>query len=466
MENSRLLQLLRTLTKNEMSEMKKVLASPFFNHRTDVSTLYDYLLKYLKNGKPVPAKEEVFPVVFPKEKYDDHRLRLCMSLLYQLTCQYLTYTEFLNDEVAAQMRLSSLFRKRNLHTHFDTAWKNLSEKHERNTLRNAAYFQRKYQFSLEKYRSDYNLKNVDRTFLQDLSNQLDVGFLIQKLAHSCFLISHQAVSNASYDFGLLEKMLSYIEETDVLDIPAIAIYYNCYKALTNPAEQRYFQKFRELALLHDALFLPEELRDLYILAINFCIRQYNEGNSEYLPFQFQFYKDGLEKGYFLTAGWLSRYTYQNVVTIGLVTEEFDWVERFIHEYRERLQEPYRESVFSFNLARLEYQRRHFGKALDMLQKAEYKDLLLNLAAKTLQMKIFYENQEYDLLDSHLQAFKIFIRRKNALGYHRENYLNTIYLTRKLLEINPFDKKEKAALKKEIEETKGVGDKDWLLAQLS
>jgi hypothetical protein len=70
------------------------------------------------------------------------------------------------------------------------------------------------------------------------------------------------------------------------------------------------------------------------------------------------------------------------------------------------------------------------------------------------------------LDSHLQAFKIFIRRKNALGYHRENYLNTIYLTRKLLEINPFDKKEKAALKKEIEETKGVGDKDWLLAQLS
>ena len=466
MENSRLVQLLRTLQKQEISEMKKVLASPFFNHRKDVASLFHFLIKYLKKGIATPTKEDAFEVVYPNEKYDDHRIRLVMSLLFKLTCKYLTYKEFTNDEVATQMQLTALFRKRNLHGHFDATWKTLSENHERQPIRNANYFNRKYQFSLEKYRSDYNLRNVDSHFLQGLSNQLDNSFLIQKLAHACYLISHQSVSTAIYDFGLLDKTLAYVEQTNVLETPAISIYYHCYMALTNPSEKRFFQTFRKLTLQNDVLFPSEELGDLYILAINFCIRQYNEGNSEYLSDQFYFYKDGLEKGYFQVAGWLSRYTYQNAVTIGLVTKEYEWVEKFVHEYQSQLKEPYRESVFSFNLARLEYYRQRFGQALQLLQKAEYKDLMLNLAAKTLQMKIFYETNEFDLLDSHLQAFKTFIKRKKVLGYHRENYLNTIYLTRKLLEINPFNKNEKAALRKEIEGIKGVGDKDWLLAQVA
>ena len=101
----------------------------------------------------------------------------------------------------------------------------------------------------------------------------------------------------------------------------------------------------------------------------------------------------------------------------------------------------------------------------MLQKAEYKDLLLNLAAKILQLKIFYELQEFDLLASHLQAIRSFIRRKKVMGYHRENYLNTVHFTQKMLEINPFDKTERAELRREIEETKAVAEKEWLLEQI-
>lgn len=163
---------------------------------------------------------------------------------------------------------------------------------------------------------------------------------------------------------------------------------------------------------------------------------------------------------------MSRYTYQNAATIGLVMHELEWVEGFVHEYRPALKEEHRESLFSFNLARLEYQRRDLGKALILLQKAEYKDLMLSLAAKTLQLKIFYELQEFDLLESHLQAIRAFIRRKKVMGYHRENYLNTVHFTQKLLEINVLDKEERAVLRREIEETKAVAEKEWLLAVMN
>jgi hypothetical protein len=160
---------------------------------------------------------------------------------------------------------------------------------------------------------------------------------------------------------------------------------------------------------------------------------------------------------------LSRFTYRNVVTIGLVMRAFDWVENFIHEFRDRLEKRHRESMFSFNLARLEYERRNYGAALQLLQKSEYADLLLNLAAKTVVLKIFFETDETDALESHLAAMQRFIRRKKIMGYHRENYLNLIHFTRRLLEV--FEKKELEALREEIAGAKAVAEREWLLGQV-
>lgn len=76
------------------------------------------------------------------------------------------------------------------------------------------------------------------------------------------------------------------------------------------------------------------------------------------------------------------------------------------------------------MARLEYERGQLNNALQLLQKAEYKDIHLN-----------------------------------------QNYLNTVRLARKLLEINLFEKTQKIQLKKEIDSVKGVGEKEWLLSKV-
>ena len=120
----------------------------------------------------------------------------------------------------------------------------------------------------------------------------------------------------------------------------------------------------------------------------------------------------------------------------------------------------------FNLARLEYQRRNLGQALQLLQKAEYKDLMLNLAAKMLQFKIFLRITGIRLLDLTCRPFGPLSAGKKVMGYHRENYLNTVYFTQKLLETNLFDKNERAALRGEIEATKAVAEKEWLLAVMA
>jgi hypothetical protein len=462
MKNSRLLRLLRTLTKEELRGLKKFVRMPFFNQRSEASALLDVLEKPLLANRDVPDKRYMYRQIFGGEAFDDHRVRMAMSFLYQLTTQFLAVQDLLSDEPAYRRRLASILRRRHLPDQFEKNWEEANALQQQQPLRDAVFFEENYRLLLEKHQFAVETQSFSTLDFQELSDRLDYAFLVRKLWQSCFMLSHQSVSGASYRFGLLDAALAHVESAGALDIPAISIYYHCYRALTNPVEKAHFQQFKLHLQQYGDSFPPEELRDLYLLAVNFCIRQYNAGNQDYLSEQFDLYKEGFAKKYFIANGSLSRYTYQNAATIGLVLHELEWVEQFVHEYRPALKEEHREALFNFNLARLEYRRRNLGAALQLLRKAEYKDLLLNLAAKILQLKVFYELQEFDLLESHLQAIHAFIRRKKVMGYHRENYLNTVYFTRKLLESNLFDKEVRAALRREIEATKAVAEKEWLL----
>lgn len=463
MEKSKLAQLLLSFSKEELRELGKFSATPFFNPRPEAAALLRVLSKTLLAGKPLPSKEQLFRQIFEKDTFDDHRVRMAMAALLQTTEKYLAVQDFLQDKPAYHLRLSKILQTRNLPAQAKTAWQEGCTALEQRTLRNATYHYDFYRFEEERYRVALDTTEAAQANLQALSDQLDAAVLSRKLWQGCFLLAHQARYNAVCDFGFLNQILPFAEK--YLDLPAISIYYHCYLALTKPSESTHFQAFKNDLLHHDALFPPDELRDLYILAINFCTRRYNEGDLSFLRDQLDLYKIGFDKNYFRSDGVLSRFTYLNAATIGLVAREFDWVENLIKTQRQYLEPAYQESLYSFNLARLEYQKGNFGQALQLLQLAEYKETMLALAAKTIQLKIYYESDEYDLLESHLQAIAAFIRRKKVMGYHRENYLNLVYFVRKLLEMNPLDKKAKLSFRETVEQTKPLAEKEWLLGQV-
>ena len=177
------------------------------------------------------------------------------------------------------------------------------------------------------------------------------------------------------------------------------------------------------------------------------------------------YQSGLRTGLLLKGEQLSRFTYRNIVAMGILSGELPWVEEFMHQYKKALDPKFRESTFNFNLAKLEYTRQRYDLALTLITKDVHKDPLLNLSAKALAMKIYYEQDRYDTLDSHLQAMNAFLIRKKIIGYHRTNYSNLIRYTRKLSELNPFDRQAKADLRAAIVAEEPLLEKEWLLQQL-
>lgn len=80
----------------------------------------------------------------------------------------------------------------------------------------------------------------------------------------------------------------------------------------------------------------------------------NIGERNYAEESLKLYKKGLKIGCFLEKGFLSKFTYANVVAAGLMAEYFELMEQFINDYKNKLQKNSRNSAFSFNMAQLLY----------------------------------------------------------------------------------------------------------------
>jgi len=466
MQNSQLVNVLHTFSKKDIRDCRKWLESPAHNLREDVLLLFDYLMEEGRlEDETALDKATVFPLIFPDEEYDDAKMRQVMHFLLKAVEEFLTYQELMTDDAQAHIALSRVYRKRKLNKLFKKNIRTLGKLQKKAPFRNREFFNKEYLIQQENYAYLSEFKRVELN-LQEVSDTLDLTFLADKLRQSVFMLSHQTVYKNEYDIGLLDEVLAYLEnKPKLLEIPAIAMYYFGYKALTNKQEEQYFNKLKS-QLIENAHFFPHsEIRDIYLMAINYCIGRMNAGDSAFIREAFELYQPGYERKILIENEQVSRLTFLNSVTIALRLGEFEWAEQFIENYQHYLEERYRESFVRFSLARLNFERKNYDEAMRLLVQVEFDDILFNLNARTMLLKMYYEQDEFDALDSLLGSTNTYLQRKKVMGYHKSNYKNIIRFTKKLTRINPFEKTEREKLYKEIEAANPLTEKSWLLEQL-
>ena len=465
MKSGRLWEIFEQLSSKEIREIEKCVKSPIFNNRKSVESLFEFLRECRDDLKIIPDKAQIHHHVFPGEQFEDIRVRNAMSFLLKIIERWFVLKEIEADSTRTSLALASVYRKKQLLKHYNQTIRANEKLRKSQPLRHADYYVGQYRLEFEKYRFHSSRRELEEINLQSLSDNLDISYLAQKLRQTCFSVSLKRVHSTEYDSGLLPYLLEISSTEKYQSVPAIALYYHGYFALVKPEEEQHFQAFKNLLSKYQSQFPKQELRDLYLLATNYCIRHMNKNAQQYMNSALELYREGLENKALLVDGVLLHFTFSNIVAFGIVKEDYEFVENFLNEYKSALSEEYREPIYAFNLARLRYHLGDFEEALPLLQREIYRDLLLNLSAKTLTAKIFYESEEYNVLSSHLDAMQQFIRRKKVIGYHRENFQNFISFLRKIVELPSFDKEKKAALKKEVLEAKAVVERKWLSEQL-
>ena len=463
--NYKLYHLIEVLSKSEIRQIRKMTVSPFFLERTDVGRLFDFLVNEWFQNQSFPKKEIVFQHTFPKKKFNDLQLRGTMSDLVELIEEYLLIQHRRNNKIATKLLLAEIYRKKKLEKSYSSTVKKTEKLIANHAKRNAAYYQNLLDFQMEQMEFKIATKRTEGLQFQEISDTWDVLYLIQKLRHVCAQLSHQSIFKQDYNFGLLSDIVGVVEQKKYIEVPAIAMYYYCYRFLKEEFSFEFFQKFREQLTNYRHHFSQRELQDPYRLAINFCIRKLNTGEKFFIEEGLKLYKEGLAEGILLENDFLPRFSYNNMVAMAILLEEFEWVENFIQTSSGLLAPKYRKPTISFNLARLEYARKNYGEAMLHLQNAEYKDLVNNLISKSILMKIYYELEEFDSLFSHLDSFQIFIRRREVSDFHRKNFMNVIRFVKKLVALPELDKKARKALREEIESEEVLTEREWLLGKI-
>lgn len=460
MEQSNLYQLIQSFSPGEQKSAFRFLKSPYFNRRTDILHLYQALCKNRELQKDI-----LWQQIYPNEPFHDTRFRLLMSYLNRLLETFLLLETDDDRDVTTKLRLAAMYRNRGLMGHYERNMRAAKREISAQPLRNGWFHRQLRDYHIERHETTMRLNPTEVDTLRTLAQHTDVEYLTHRLRLICLELAQKNVYRSAEENPLHEVITQLAERREWAEVPSIITYLAAYKMLAFPEDNSCYQSFKTQLLEQQNAFSSDEMREFYRFSINHCIRQTNRGERNLEHEVLFLYQNALESGYLFENGTLSRFTYHNIVAAALRCHELEWAEYFIHTYNTYIEAGYRDSSLSFNQARLDYARKRFDSVLLLLQKANYKDPLLHLAAKTLLLKTYYSLQEYDLLQSHLDAMRNYIHRKKVIGYHRSNYLNIIRFTERLLAREPGNRQAQEELRTEIEQEQVLTEKEWLLEQV-
>ena len=462
------MQLFNALPTVEVRGLRDFVRSRAHNPRADVERLADHLLRQRMSRVPELRREAVWAALFPGTGYQDTNMRLLMSRTLDLLEQYLAWREYKKDRLQQGIYLARAFRNLGMEERFRGAVGAARTYIEEAPLRNIAYLRDHFLLEFEWYDYFGGQKRTGEGGLPAVSNALDAWFFAEKLRWVCGQITLQTVARKALpdaEIGWMEEYLA--RHPALLDNTAVALWFACLKALTSEDAEPWYRRFRTLLDENRRAFAGPELRDLYMLCLNFYIRKWNQdGERRFAEVGFQLYREGFEAGWLLVDGVLSHFTFINAVALALRVGQFEWASRVIESHQSHLDPKFRYNTSVFCLARLHYEKGDTAASMRLLAEYTPDDPYHFMIAKILLMKIYFEQEEHDALDSLLDTMRKFLSRNKAvLGYQRDYFERIVHIALRLRQHVPGDKNDLAEIQAEIEGVGVLSDREWLLGRL-
>ncbi|MCP4442949.1 MAG: hypothetical protein GY810_28925 [Aureispira sp.] len=466
MNKSKLVQLFKVFDRQEKELLRKWMESPAHNVNGNVDKLFEYLFSRRKLTPVSTSRYKAFVYVFGQVEYDDPKMKHLMNISVFILEDFIGFLKYKKSSFFQKKALISFCREHKLEKYAKQYIDKTQKTQKKQVIQNSKYYLHQYELEEEVFEQEGTSIRRENTNLQAIFDNHYIVFMLETLRHACTAITHQNLYKLNYKIPLLEQVLLDAKQEEYLKIPALQMYYHSYMALVNSEEGVHFEELKKLLLFNKQILPPTEIKSIYIIAINYCVKRLNTGAEEYVRAVFELYQYGLANDILVNEeGELSRFAYKNIATIAIRLEEFEWSQQFMEAYTGLLKKEHQKNYRRYAQVKLFFAQKNYDKCLEELAQVEFDDLFLNIGAKTMLLKIYYEQEHFDALESLLVSFQRFLQRKTMIAYQQKIYSNMLLLVDKLMKLAYFDKKEIEVLRAEIETTNPLTERPWLLAQL-
>ncbi|MEM1217320.1 MAG: hypothetical protein AAGH79_00335 [Bacteroidota bacterium] len=473
------MEIIRLFSQEEQEKLQLFLRASYFyqgKEATEILRLYDYILQQAPHFLAESLeKETVFSVLYPNDTFQKGRIEKRMSALLKRIEQYIIQLE-LEKQGATDyggLLLARFFRSRSQDKRFEQQRKKLLRNWSGGPVRSEADWYLQYLLAKEEvlFASAKNQRSGNLG-LPELFFELDRYYILTRLEYTVLQLAQNIHVSLDMEDELkhFESWLASLEGSKILQEPVVQIYYQAFRLLRQHGEESrvLFDLLRTSLQDYQHLLPIDQQKVLQSLLRIHASARCNQANSQFLRPAFELYVEHLEAGYILYDQKLPPSTYRNLVTLGLRNGEYAWVDAFLEKrWPVTSGAESSEEAYTFNRANLLFHQGDYEASLDLLMP-KYEDLYYQLAARRLEIKIYYELNS-PILDARMEAFKVYIFRLAKQGLPQKpkdgnnHFLDSLRQICHPKTLNNPERVER--LQARLAEKRMVAERNWLEEKL-
>lgn len=476
MYDSKLLAMFATMDQDTLVKASDYLKIHYAKSKTLL--LFKYIKKHHNNlSHKNLSKRLVHKAIFTKEKKFDHladkAVRAQMSILVSALEDFFVLRMLEKDQQSRQLLLARYYGSNNNYHLFEKVVQKEIKNLEENPRYDMEYQLDRWKWHHEWYFHPSTHKSEHTEALRSVILSMDQFFILGKLRYSADIFIVKKVISEEFIIELLEEVLALCDTQNFYHNPVIELYCYLFQIQLNTPDDEKFQKCVDLFKTNSERIDKTEQAFIINILTNYAGYCQNNGLIPYRKFALALYKLAIEKDLLLYQNSLKHTTFINIIIIGLLEYEFDWVHHFIAEFQKYLPEEEKTEYLQLTSAYWHYHHglytkneKDFDRALVYLRDLSFSSIELDLRIRSLEIRILYEKTQENLLEDSAERFKKYLNRhKEIAGDIIKSYKLFISYVLKLKKLEPFKKTQSDQLQKlikKIRNNESVALKHWLL----
>ena len=468
MKSSKLIRIIRGLSKNEFRKFGDFIRSPYYNKNDKLTKLYDFLKD--SNGEfefVNITKESLAEFVFPEIQYNEQKIRTLVSDFIKMVEKFLVVIEEEKNPVFQKVYLVRALIDRNITGSFNTVLKETLDAQNKEFNRDEDYYYNQMYLELESlnYKVERD-ESVQRTDYNKITSNIDLFFIITKLSMLHFISHHEKNIKPDNDINewLIEEIIQYIKENLILikkEHPIIYMKYLVLMSIIHPDDARYYKSLKNYSITNWKKFNTYNRGYVFGSLKNYVIDKYNKGNMEFKKERFYIDKFIEDKNILDYENFISHTDFLNSISSALAVKNVKWAESFFKKYKDKILPDLKEDAMNLALAQILYFKKDFEQANIYLNEISYRKYYFYLRSKMIIAQMLYESSQYEPAGYLIDAVRHYLnRKKEKMPVSEYNlFRNFFHLLGRLLNISKADVR---MFKQELKNQSNVANKEWLL----
>lgn len=476
MENTSLIEVLKSLDTNEIKALDAFIASAYHNHSTRVTQLYQVLRKAYPVFKADDIrKENVFRKVFGRKPFNAGLFRNLASDAMSTVESFLA-AQRLQEDVLLQKRLvrQSLIERKL----YALAAHNLQESvvyHKKLKEVDTDYFLHDFfqlhsWFSIsfnQQYRGNLH-KLYKKQGIESLIESLDDYYLLEYSLLVGELVNSYRAHNKPFDAEVhVRRIELFLIKQDKMHPVVCHRLKHCLMLLKNDVSlyPSIREEFERLSTQMDDSIKIASIVELYGIA-TYQAWQGNKYFIEQLDELIELREDLnliLDEG-----GMINPIAFNNIVRVKLGKGQLKKALQFIKKYENNLPENVKEDTLKLSMASVEMQQHNYQKAVDILSTIQKPFFASEIIYRRMLIKCYFELEDWASLEGILESTKKYIHNNShiisgSIIHAMKKYIDMV------MNLYKYVLHQKASYKKQIDQLLKEGgftfDEDWIRGKI-